>query len=42
MGGAGLGLSIVRQIAEAHGGTVSVESSARGSVFTVQLPVAKH
>jgi heavy metal sensor kinase len=42
MGGAGLGLSIVRQIAEAHGGTVSVESSAQGSVFTVQLPVAKH
>lgn len=42
MGGAGLGLSIVRQIAEAHGGTVSVESSAHGSVFTVQLPVTKH
>jgi heavy metal sensor kinase len=41
MGGAGLGLSIARQIAEAHGGTVSVESSASGSVFTVELPVGK-
>jgi len=41
LGGAGLGLSIARQIAEAHGGTVSVESSAGGSVFTVELPVRK-
>jgi heavy metal sensor kinase len=39
LGGAGLGLSIARQIAEAHGGTVSVESSSGGSVFTVELPV---
>jgi len=41
LGGAGLGLSIARQIAEAHGGTVSVESSGGGSVFTVELPVGK-
>jgi len=41
LGGAGLGLSIARQFAEAHGGTVSVESSAGGSVFTVELPVRK-
>jgi len=41
LGGAGLGLSIARQIAEAHGGTVSVESDAGGSVFTVELPVGK-
>jgi len=41
LGGAGLGLSIARQIAEAHGGTVSVESSGGGSVFTVELPVRK-
>jgi heavy metal sensor kinase len=41
LGGAGLGLSIARQIAEAHGGTVGVESSSGGSVFTVVLPVYK-
>ena len=37
--GSGLGLSIVRAIAEGHGGTVSVESEPeRGSTFTVSLP----
>jgi two-component system phosphate regulon sensor histidine kinase PhoR len=38
MGGAGLGLSITRWVAEIHGGRVSVESGAAGSVFTVELP----
>jgi PAS domain S-box-containing protein len=40
-GGLGLGLSIVRYIAEAHGGSVSAESAGRGkgSTFTVTLPV---
>ena len=40
-GGLGLGLSIVRYIAEAHGGSVSAESEGRGkgSTFTVTLPV---
>jgi two-component system phosphate regulon sensor histidine kinase PhoR len=39
-GGAGLGLSIVKQIAEAHGGNVSVKSRLdRGTTFTVRIPV---
>lgn len=39
--GAGLGLSIVKHIVEAHGGRVSVESGlGRGSRFLVTIPVA--
>ncbi|NMO22861.1 PAS domain-containing sensor histidine kinase [Pyxidicoccus fallax] len=38
-GGLGLGLFIVREIVQAHGGTVSVSSSERdGTTFTVTLP----
>ena len=40
-GGLGLGLAIVRQIVEMHGGRVSAESQGenQGATFTVQLPV---
>jgi PAS domain S-box-containing protein len=40
-GGLGLGLSIVRYIAEAHGGSVTAQSEGRGkgSTFTVSLPI---
>lgn len=41
MGGAGLGLSIVKSICAAHQGRVSVESSeGKGSRFRVELPLA--
>ena len=36
--GAGLGLAIVREAAEAHGGTASVESGAGGAKFHLRLP----
>jgi signal transduction histidine kinase len=37
--GSGLGLSLVRHIAEAHGGRVEVESSpGQGSTFTLVIP----
>lgn len=40
--GSGLGLSVVKDIAQRHGGSVSVESElGRGSVFTVVLPVGQ-
>jgi signal transduction histidine kinase len=39
--GAGLGLSLVKRIVEAHGGRVSVKSEpGQGSAFTVSLPVS--
>ncbi|WP_329416744.1 HAMP domain-containing histidine kinase [Streptomyces sp. NBC_00704] len=39
-GGAGLGLSIVAAVAQAHGGSVSLESAPGSTTFTVRLPRA--
>jgi heavy metal sensor kinase len=39
MGGTGLGLAIARWAVEANGGRISVESSGRGAVFRISLPV---
>jgi signal transduction histidine kinase len=40
-GGSGIGLYLVKEIVEAHGGTVSADSPGleKGSVFTVTLPL---
>jgi len=39
-GGSGLGLAICKQIAEAHGGKIEVQSEVgRGSTFSVFLPL---
>jgi two-component system, OmpR family, sensor histidine kinase MprB len=38
--GAGLGLAIVHEAAEAHGGKASVESSPKGARFTLTLPAS--
>ena len=40
--GSGLGLSLVRHIADAHGGRVTVESEVgKGSTFTIHLPLIR-
>ena len=40
-GGAGIGLSIVRQLVDLHGGTARVERGAHGALFVIYLPGAR-
>jgi len=40
--GTGLGLTLVKQIIEAHKGEITVQSEAgKGSLFTVRLPITE-
>ncbi|MEU8177355.1 HAMP domain-containing sensor histidine kinase [Microbispora hainanensis] len=39
-GGAGLGLAIARQVAQNHGGRLTIEDSAEGARFVLRLPLA--
>lgn len=41
-GGTGLGLAIARRIIEKHSGTLRFETSAKGTLFRVVLPVASN
>ncbi|MFK7739553.1 MAG: sensor histidine kinase [Planctomycetota bacterium] len=43
-GGTGLGLHLVHELVDAHGGSVSADSAGRdcGSAFTVRLPLKEH
>lgn len=41
-GGAGLGLNIAQEIAVLHGGKITVQSSVKGTCFTIALPIDNH
>jgi signal transduction histidine kinase/ligand-binding sensor domain-containing protein/DNA-binding response OmpR family regulator len=38
--GTGIGLSLVRELVELHGGTITVESTSAGTAFTTVIPFA--
>ena len=42
-GGLGIGLTLVRSLADLHGGTVTAESAGlgKGSIFTLRLPAVE-
>jgi signal transduction histidine kinase len=40
-GGTGLGLAIARDIAETHGGTLTIEDSDKGARFVLRLPLRR-
>jgi len=39
-GGSGLGLSIVRSLLEAHGGSIELEPGGPGARFRIRIPIA--
>ena len=39
--GFGLGLTICKKIAEAHGGCLKMNSNERETVFSVEIPIKK-
>jgi signal transduction histidine kinase len=40
--GNGIGLSIVKSVIEAHGGTISLADSDRGATFVIELPAEEN